>query len=56
MLVFRSHDEVPEGITCSTLIGLAQEWVAINKTAEYPPDHPMRIPGLSAARRHRRPD
>lgn len=35
MLVFRSHDEVPEGITCSTLIGLAQEWVAINTAAEY---------------------
>lgn len=35
MLVFRSHDVVPESITSPTLIGLAEEWVAINATAEY---------------------
>lgn len=35
MQVFRSHDTVPETITSPTLEGLAQEWVAINATAEY---------------------
>lgn len=33
MLVFRSHDAVPEGIRCATIAGLAQEWVSINKTS-----------------------
>ena len=35
MLVFRSHDAVPDAITSPTLRGLAQEWVAVNATAEY---------------------
>lgn len=35
MLVFRSHDNVPDVITSPTLRSLAQEWVVINATAEY---------------------
>lgn len=35
MLVFRSHESVPDAVTSPTLRGLAQEWVAINATAEY---------------------
>lgn len=34
MLVFRSHDAVPDGIRCATIAGLAQEWVTINRTSE----------------------
>lgn len=35
MLIFRSHDHVPETITSNTLLGLVQEWVAINQTAAH---------------------
>ena len=48
VLVFRSHDTVPDSVTSPTLRGLAQEWVAINATAEY--HHQiaqMGIPGCS---------
>jgi DNA-directed RNA polymerase specialized sigma24 family protein len=48
VLVFRSHDAVPDVITSPTLRGLAQEWVAINATAEYHRQvAQMGIPGCS---------